>query len=140
MDIIGYVFLGVAAIALIIGLVVLVAALVAVYFVTRPATTGGMKSFTLEIIHGNGEERTLDLVSDKEYLGEYLQEKGIIKGEQGQYGLYIQEVDGEKAVFETDGAYWAFYVGKEYATQGIDLTPIEDGGVYKLIYLVDSVG
>ncbi|MBQ3530162.1 MAG: hypothetical protein IJA47_06715 [Oscillospiraceae bacterium] len=126
--------------ALIIGLVVLVAALVAVYFVTRPATTEGMKAFTLEILHSDGEELKLDLVSDKEYLGEYLQEKGIIKGEQGQYGLYIQEVDGEKAVFETDGAYWAFYVGTNYATQGIDLTPIEEGGVYKLIYMVDEAG
>lgn len=126
--------------ALIIGLVVLVAALVAVYFVTRPATTEGVKAFTLEIIHSNGEEKKLELTSDKAYLGECLQEKGIIKGEQGQYGLYIQEVDGEQAVFEEDGAYWAFYVGTEYAAQGIDLTPIEEGKVYKLIYMADFAG
>ena len=126
--------------ALIIGLVVLVAALVAVYFVTRPATSEDMKSFTVEVVHKDGTTKTLELKSEKAYLGECLQEKGIIKGEQGQYGLYIKEVDGEQAVFETDGAYWAFYVGEEYATQGIDLTPIEEGKTYKLVYTIDSVG
>ncbi|MBE7002248.1 MAG: DUF4430 domain-containing protein [Ruminococcaceae bacterium] len=119
---------------------VLVAALVAVYFVTRPETTEGMKSFTVEILHKDGTTKTLELKSDSEYLGECLQEKGIIKGEMGQYGLYIQEVDGEKAVFETDGAYWAFYVGEEYASLGIDLTPIEEGKTYKLVYMTDMAG
>ena len=127
-------------IALVIALAVLVAALVTVYFVTRPETTEGMKSFTVEVVHKDGTSKKLELESDKAYVGECLQEKGIIKGEEGQYGLYIQEVDGEQAVFETDGAYWAFYVGEEYATQGIDLTPIEEGKTYKLVYTVDSVG
>ena len=121
-------------------ILVLVAALVTVYFVTRPETTEGMKAFTVEIVHKDGTTKTLEMKSDKAYVGECLQEEGIIKGEQGQYGLYIQEVDGEQAVFETDGAYWAFYVGTEYATQGIDLTPIEEGKTYKLVYTVDSVG
>ena len=125
---------------IVIALVALVAILVGVYFATRPETTEGMKSFTLEILHSDGEEKKLDLSSDKAYLGEFLQEQGIIKGEQGQYGLYIKEVDGEQAVFETDGAYWAFYVGMEYATQGIDLTPIEEGKTYKLIYMADMAG
>ena len=121
-------------------LLVLVAALVAVYFVTRPETTEGMKAFTVEVIHKDGATKKLELESDKAYVGECLQEKGIIKGEEGQYGLYIQEVDGEQAVFETDGAYWAFYVGEEYAAQGIDLTPIEEGKTYKLVYTIDFVG
>ena len=43
-------------------------------------------------------------------------------------------VDGEKAVYEEDNAYWAFYEGDAYAQLGIDLTPIADGAVYKLIY------
>ena len=125
---------------IVIALVAVVAILVGVYFATRPETTDGMKSFTVEVVHKDGTAKKLEMESDKAYLGECLQEKGVIKGEQGQYGLYIQEVDGEQAVFETDGAYWAFYVGEEYATLGVDQTPIEEGKTYKLDYTIDSVG
>lgn len=117
---------------------VVVAALVAVYFVTRPETNTDMKSFTVEIVHKDGTTKEMPLKSDAEYLGPLLLEKGIIKGEQGQYGLYIQEVDGEKAVFEVDGAYWGFYVDGAYAMQGIDQTPIEAGKVYRLAYTIDT--
>ena len=45
----------------------------------------------------------------------------------------IHTVDGIRAVY-SEGAYWAIYEGEEYAMQGIDTTPIVDGGVYKLVY------
>lgn len=99
-----------------------------------PETQEGMKSFTLTVVHKDGTSKEMELKSDAEYLGAFLQEEGIITGEEGQYGLYIKEVDGEKAVYEEDNAYWAFYVGEEYALQGIDLTPITEGAAYKLVY------
>ncbi len=123
---------------IILALVLLVGVLVGVFFATRPETNTDLKSFTLEIVHKDGTTKTLPLKSDAEYLGAYLQAEGIISGEEGAYGLYVQEVDGEKAVFETDGAYWGFYVDGQYAMQGIDLTPIEEGKVYKLEYTVDN--
>ena len=122
----------------VIALVVLVAALVGVYFLTRPETTAGMKEFTLEVVHKDGTVKTIPCKSDLNYVGEALQKEGLIAGEQGPYGLYIHEVDGEKAIFEVDGAYWAFYEGEEYATKGIDLTPIVDGKVYKLVYTING--
>ena len=123
---------------IILAVVVLVAALVAVYFATRPENNTDMKNFTVVFTHKDGTSKKVSMQSDAEYLGACLQEKGFIQGEEGQYGLYIKEADGEKAVFEEDGAYWAFYVGDEYAMQGIDLTPIEEGKVYKLVYTVDT--
>lgn len=123
---------------IVLALAVLVAALVGVYFATRPETNTDMKEFTLVVTHKDGTSKEMPMKSDAEYLGVFLQEEGIIKGDMGQYGLYIKEVDGEKAVFEEDGAYWAFYVGEEYAMQGIDLTPIEAGKTYKLVYTIDN--
>lgn len=120
--------------AIVIVLAVLVVALLAVYFLTRPTVTAGQKSFTLEITHSDGTVKTMQFKSDAEYVGTVLQEKGVISGEVASYGLYIHEVDGERAVYEEDEAYWAFYVNNEYATAGIDLTPIEDGMVYQLVY------
>ena len=46
----------------------------------------------------------------------------------------IKVVDGEKAVFEEYNAYWVFYVDGQYASLGIDQTPIEEGKTYKLEY------
>lgn len=122
-----------------IAVVLVVALLAAAYFLTRPDTAEGMKSFTLTVVHKDGTTKEMPMKSDKMYLGEHLQEKGIISGEEGQYGLYIHEVDGEKAVFEEDGAYWAFYEGENYAMLGIDQTPITEGGVYKLVYTIDTM-
>jgi hypothetical protein len=49
-------------------------------------------------------------------------------------GAFIEKVDGEAAIWETDSAYWSLYVGEEYATTGISTTPVYDGSVFKLIY------
>ena len=32
--------------------------------------------------------------------------------------------------------YWAFYVGDEYASLGVDQTPIADGDSFSLVYTV----
>lgn len=125
---------------IVIALVAVVAILVGVYFATRPETTDGMKSFTVEVVHKDGTSKKLEMKSDAEYLGEALDEKDLIEYEEGPYGKFILKADGEQAVFETDGAYWAFYVGEEYATLGVDQTPIEEGKTYKLVYTIDSVG
>ena len=118
----------------ILAIVVVVALLLGVYFTTRPSTTEGQKAFTVTVVHADGAAKDFSYETDKEYVGEVLMEDGLISGDQGDYGLYIKEVDGERAVYEEDNAYWSFYIGEEYATQGIDLTPVEDGAAYKLVY------
>ena len=123
---------------IVIVLLVVIAALVAVYCLTRPETFAGQKRFTLEVVHSDGTTKEIACKSHLEYVGEALQKEGIIEGEEGPYGLYIQVVDGEKAVFEEDGAYWGFFIDGEYAMTGIDQTPIEEGKVYTLAYTVDS--
>ena len=118
---------------IVLALAVLVAALVAVYFITRPDTNTDMKSFTVVITHKSGESKTLALQSEAEYLGTVLEEQGLIEYENGPYGKFILKADGEKAVFEEDGAYWGFFVDEEYAMLGVDQTPIEAGKTYKLV-------
>ncbi len=98
-----------------------------------PTTQAG-KAFTVVVVHADGSEKTFQYRSQEEYVGTVLLEKGLIEGDQGEFGLYIKIVDGEKAVYEEDNAYWSFYIGEEYATTGVDMTPITDGAVYKLVY------
>ena len=150
-------------IILVVVLSLLVAALAVAYFVTRPEPKAEDKSqttettptqteakdgteteptqptetgiaFTVEIVHKDGTSKKLELRSDKEFLGDVLAEKELIEYDEGAYGKFIKSADGEKAVYEEDSAYWAFYVDGEYALFGVDQTPIEEGKLYKLEY------
>ena len=98
-------------------------------------TTGGAAvSFTVIVVHKDGSEKTFTYETNEEFVGPVLTEAGLLKGNAGPYGLEITEVDGEKAVYSEDGAYWAVYEGEEYALQGIDTTPVKEGQVYKLVW------
>lgn len=124
-------------IIVLVALTVLAGLLIGLYFGLRPQVTEGTKSFTLTVVHSDGSTKDFPFTTDKEYVGEVVQEGGLVTGVMGDYGLYIQNVDGETAIFEENGAYWAFYEGDAYAATGIDQTPIQDGAVYKLVYTAE---
>ncbi len=94
----------------------------------------GKNAITVKVVHKDGSEKVFTYRTDEEFLGDLLLEEGLIKGNDGPYGLEITEVDGETAVYATDKAYWALYEGDQYALQGISTTPITDGGEYALVY------
>ena len=118
------------------AVVALIAVFIGVYTMTRPDTSAGSKAFSVEVVHKDTSSKTFTYKTDEEYLGAVLLEEGLVKGDVGQYGLYITEVDGEKADYNVDKGYWALYEGDEYATQGADTTPIEDGDRFKLVYAI----
>lgn len=120
----------------IVALVVVIAALICVYVGTRPETSQGAKTFTVEVVHADGSSKTFTYHTDEEYLGTVLLAEGLISGEVDQYGLTIYEVDGERAVWEENGAYWAIYVNGEYGMTGVDTTPVNDGDAFKLEYTI----
>lgn len=101
---------------------------------TGDGTSAALKSFTVTVVHADGTSKDFTYETDEEFVGKVLQDAGLIQGTMGQYGLEISHVDGEKAVYTEDNAYWAIYEGEEYALQGIDTTPVVDGRVYKLVY------
>ena len=82
---------------------------------------------------GDGETSFSDGLFD---LGTVLLNEGLVKGDLGQYGLYISEVDGEVADYSVDKGYWALFEGDEYAMQGADTTPIHDGDRFRLAYTI----
>lgn len=127
--------------ALLAVVIVLAVAIIAagIYFIARPKTdaASGAKSITVDVVHADGTSKTFTYQTDAEFLGEVLQSEGLVQGTESDYGLYITTVDGEEAVYENDGAYWAFYVGEDYASQGVETTPVADGATYSLVYTTD---
>lgn len=119
-----------------IAVILVAAAFLGVYFGTRPETSAGQKTITVDVVHADESRKTFTYETDAEYLGEVLLEEGLIAGDEGEYGLYITAVDGEEAIYEVDSSYWALFEGEDYAQQGIDQTPIQDGAQFALVYTV----
>lgn len=95
-----------------------------------PADSETELSFTFEVVHLDGTEKSFEVKTYKTILADALTEKGYISGYQSQYGLTIESVDGETLDWETSGAYWAVYVNGEYAMVGVSSIEIEDGATY----------
>ena len=116
------------AIAVVIGL------MAGIWFATRPETEAGSKAYSVTVVHKDGTVKDFSYRTDAEYLAEALLEEGLVSGEDSQYGLTIITVDGEDAVWATDSAYWAIWVGEEMAMTGASETPVYDGSTFKLEY------
>lgn len=78
---------------------------------------------------------TFTVNTDKETVGEALSEHNLLEGEQGPYGLYVKKVNGMRADYEKDNAYWSFMIDGEASTEGVDLTELEDEGNYGFTYM-----
>lgn len=129
-----------------IALAALIAAAVVfviVYNVMGPKTQEGSKTCTLEVLDDTGEVTSYELSTDAEYLRGLMDEAAESEdfsyaGEDGDYGLYIDTVNGLTADYDTDGAYWAIYVNGEYGQNSADTQPVADGDTYRLAYEVSA--
>ena len=109
---------------------------------TAPATTAeasgvvsmgeGETSFLFNVVDPEGKESHFEIHTDEKTVGAALLSLGLIAGEDSEYGLYVKTVNGVTLDYDTDGAYWAFYINGEYASTGVDATNIEVGAAYAL--------
>ena len=90
----------------------------------------GATQFAFTVIDKDDNETAFEIHTDKEIVGEALLELELIEGEASAYGLFVKTVNGITADYDVDQTYWAFYVNGEYATSGVDTTPIEEGMTY----------
>ncbi len=90
------------------------------------------KSFTVVVTDLEGNETKFEYTSEAATVGEALLAEGLIAGDAGEYGLYINTVNGITADWDKDQTYWAFYIDGEYALTGVDATEITEGAVYGL--------
>ena len=114
--------------------VLVIALLLGVWAANRPETTTGSKAYTVTVVHADGTEKVFSYTTDAEFLGDALLAEGLIAGEDGPYGLTLLTVDGEDAIWDVHNAYWALFVGEEYAVTGVSDTPVNDGDSFKLVY------
>ena len=90
----------------------------------------GATVFYFNMVDGEGKTEKFEIHTDKTTVGEALQTLGLIEGDESEFGLFVKKVNGITADYDTDGTYWAFYIGEEMAPTGVDSTNIEAGATY----------
>lgn len=102
----------------------------------KPKPQEGAKSIEVVVVHKDGTEKSFPVNTDAEYLAEVLVSEGIVEDNQTEYGLYILVADGEYADYEADGGWWSVYEGDTQSAFGASELPIQDGGLYKVVYTI----
>ena len=96
---------------------------------TNPNTAEAV-TFVLEITDNEGEIYTLHGQGlTGQTVGDIMVQQGFIADDE-----YITVIRGVEADWDTDNAYWAFYIDGEFAMTGAFITPIKEGVTYAFVY------
>lgn len=101
--------------------------------VSQTQTEVAKKKIVFSVTGADGKTENYNLETEKATLGEALAEAGIISEEESASG-FVTTVNGVTLNWDTDKAYWALYVGENYAEKGVNETEITDGGEYSFVY------
>ena len=123
-------------IAALVALVAAIALFVGIYVATRPDTTQGAKTITVEVVFRDETSKTYTYHTNEEHLAEVLLAEKLVEGTTDQFGLFITTVAGVTADYSVDQSYWAIYVNDEPAALGASSLPVNDGDKFSLVYTV----
>ncbi|MBP3754058.1 MAG: DUF4430 domain-containing protein [Lachnospiraceae bacterium] len=95
-----------------------------------------IKNIVIEVKDSEGNVTSYEVTTDAEFLRQAMDEaEGLTyDGSDSEYGMMVEVVNGEQAIYSEDNAYWAFYVNGEYGNYGIDSQPVTDGDTYSIVY------
>ena len=102
--------------------------------VTAKEIGTGDTSFKFAVTYDDGKTENYTVKTDKSTVGDALLDAGLISGSDSEYGLMVDTVNGVKADYNTDKAYWAFFINGEYAMTGVSATEIANEAEYSFVY------
>lgn len=120
----------------ILALIVLLAVVgvcLTLWLARRPETAEGTKTLSIQVVHGDGSAKDFEFRTEAKNLAQALLEHEPlgVKGDDSQFGLYIQTVDGETAS-DADQTFWSVSKDGVALTVGTSSQPISDGERYEL--------
>ena len=95
---------------------------------------GIKKTITVTVIDDKGESEVFTITTTKSTLRGALEQEDMIEGDEDQYGLYVKYVNGIRADYDKDKAYWAFSKDGVDLMTGVDSTEIADGDKFEITY------
>ena len=91
------------------------------------------KTITFEVKDADGKLiKSFDIETTEDFLRKALEQNSEIgmKGDEGQYGLFVKELCGIKAD-DSKKERWAFSKNGEMLNTGVDSTPINNGDKFE---------
>ena len=90
------------------------------------------KDVAIELVGKDGAKTDFVLTTTADYLKDAMDEAEGLEYETND-GM-VMSVNGVRADYVLDGAYWAFYVNGDYCSYGIADQPVNDGDVFRIEY------
>lgn len=120
----------------VIVLVVLLAVALIAYFAMKPKADTGTKTISITVVDDQKAEKAYTVKTDAQYLRQAMDEADglTFSGSTSDFGLVVDTINGVRADYTADKAYWAFYVNGEYCNYGVDQQPVADGDQFKIEY------
>ena len=121
-------------------LVALIAVFIICYNVFSAKSSEGSKSVVIEVVDSTGATTDYEINTDAEYLKDAMDELAesddsfSFSGQDGDYGLMVEVINGTQAIYAEDNAYWALYVNGEYGQYSANQQPVTDGDTYTWTY------
>ena len=102
---------------------------------TPKDSEGAKITIQVTVTHGDGSQKVFDIESTEgATLRSALESIDLVQGDESEFGLYVKTVDGERADYDLDGAYWGFFQDGEYMMEGIDTAKVKDGDSFEIKY------
>lgn len=99
--------------------VAVLALLLVIYNFSKPVPMVGSKTITIDVVYKDGSEDSYHVTTEAQYLKEAVDDipELTIEGTTTEeYGLMMITVNGVRADYTQDGAYWALLLDRSYPT------------------------
>lgn len=101
-------------------------------------TEGAEITIEVTMVHGDGSSKVFNIdTTEGATFRSALESVNLVEGDESEFGLYVKSVDGERADYDKDGAYWGFFQNGQYMMSGIDTTYVKEGDSFEIRYTVD---
>ena len=122
---------------LILGLSVLLAIIIALFVTVcvfmKPDTEQGLKQISVTVVYQDKTDKEFQISTIAEFLGEALFEEELISEEEYKSG-FLTYVDGKRADYTQDKAWWSITKKGEMVTVGINELALSDGDEFEITY------
>ncbi|MBE6680780.1 MAG: DUF4430 domain-containing protein [Ruminococcaceae bacterium] len=113
------------------AIVLTIALMAGVYLIFGQKLQKGVKQITVEVVYQDGSEE-YKIKTKAETLETAMKEADGLKFETKD-GM-VMVINGVRADYNLDGAYWAIYVNDGYGNYGISEQPVTDGDCFRFEY------
>lgn len=93
----------------------------------------GVLAVKIEVTADN-KTVTLTVKTDETNLEKILTANSLVEGDESEFGLYIKSVNGIRADYDLDHAYWAIQKDGAPTPTGANGITVADGETYALVY------